>query len=127
MRLYWCEPDGITFRDCGMIHRQCVPDATGLAYTCGGCYTCDGECADVMTSLAHCGGCGRTCAPPDAVGICEAGDCRIARCKKGWADENGDLRDGCEVELPDEGCAGTGEARPLVALAALLLLVRRRR
>lgn len=125
--LYRCDPDGLSFRDCGVVHRQCVLDSTGVSYTCGGCYSCGAECADLLISLKHCGACDQPCAPSDALGVCVSGVCNIAECKKGFADENGDVRDGCEVELPDEGCSSLGQARPLCALIALLLLRRRRR
>jgi hypothetical protein len=125
--LYRCTPDGLTFRDCGVIHRQCVTNATDGTFTCGGCYTCGAECADLMVSLKHCGACDQPCAPADAVGVCVSGICSIEKCKKGFADENGDVRDGCEVEQPDGGCSGTGRTRPLLALGALLFLLRRRR
>lgn len=49
---------------------------------------CDGDFAiDVMTDLNHCGGCHQRCAPPNAIGRCDEGQCVIDRCEEGWHPE----------------------------------------
>jgi hypothetical protein len=58
------------------------------------------------TSLAHCGGCGERCDPPHvAISLCESGMCQIdgsqpnGGCDPGYADCDGNVENGCEVNL----------------------------
>ncbi|MBX3250020.1 MAG: SUMF1/EgtB/PvdO family nonheme iron enzyme, partial [Myxococcales bacterium] len=60
---------------------------------------CDGEIdegIDTQTSIDHCGGCGMSCRPPRAFGVCTAGVCGIERCDVGWLDLDEDPTNGCE-------------------------------
>jgi hypothetical protein len=72
----------------------------------------DGCEADLRTSAAHCGACGRACNPPNATGTCAAGACAVARCDDGFADCDANPANGCEVNLRSDPshCAGCGMA-----------------
>jgi hypothetical protein len=62
---------------------------------------CGNSCVDLRTNLSHCGGCGILCLDnnvKNGVGTCSYGTCGFV-CKQGWGDCNGDLTDGCEVNL----------------------------
>ena len=107
-----CEVDlRVTVGRCGMCGNACPAranaDATCAAgrcgFTCtGGFLDCDGMEAngcevDPRTSVTHCGGCGRACAPANATGVCVAGACGVGACEAGAADCNMTPGDGCEV------------------------------
>jgi hypothetical protein len=69
---------------------------------------CNGVCADVTDDVRHCGACDARCAPPGGVGLCREGACFMAGCRPGFGDCNGDLSDGCEVDLrSDRNRCGT--------------------
>ena len=57
---------------------------------------CGETCVDVSTDAKHCGSCGAAC--PDANGkpTCEKGACKLA-CTTGFADCDGDPKNGCEI------------------------------
>lgn len=95
---------------------RCDPET----HTCGGCKSdadcpsgnacCDGQCFDVKTSSAHCGGCGKACpAPAHSVMKCEASTCKVASCDAGWADCGG-ADDGCETDINtrSDACGACG-------------------
>lgn len=72
---------------------------------------CDGrvdEGFDLQRDLAHCGGCGRVCAPAHAAAQCDAGVCRIATCNEGFVDADGQVANGCEVECAVNGAGVPG-------------------
>ncbi|HEY8429779.1 MAG TPA: DUF4215 domain-containing protein, partial [Sandaracinaceae bacterium] len=70
------------------------------------------RCVHVLGSeLAHCGGCGIPCDPPNATGRCNAGVCEIESCEPNWADCNGNVADGCETPIDtNENCGACGAA-----------------
>ncbi len=83
----------------------------------GGVEVCDGvdddcdravdEGFDLQTDDDHCGGCGRACAPADALGLCVAGACTVAACAPGFVDLDGLPANGCEYACEvagDEVC-----------------------
>jgi hypothetical protein len=109
---------------CGACGRACVVANGTAACAAGVCAVaacaagfgdCDGSpsdgCeADLGASAAHCGGCGRACAPAHATGACAAGTCTIASCAAGFADCDGSAASGCEAETATDparcgGCA----------------------
>ncbi len=109
-----CEVDvNATTAHCGACGRACASRPNGLpgclAGACvlaclAGFSDCDGDVTtgcevDTRVSAAHCGGCGRACAPAHATGACSAGGCSIAACESGWGDCDGVASNGCEVDL----------------------------
>lgn len=80
--------------------------STGTGSCDGGMVLCDGVCADLDSDPANCGQCGRTCIIAGGEAACDAGDCALGSCDVGFADCDGDLTNGCELEV---GCqAGDG-------------------
>ena len=86
-------------------------DCDGLAST--GCET------DLSRSVLHCGGCNAACTNAHGGSACSAGSC-VASCTVGFADCDGDQRNGCETSLDTASdcgacgsvCSATG-GRPL--------------
>ncbi len=88
-----------------------VPPPPVDVVTCaGGATLCGAVCASTMTDLAHCGGCGRACAPANATAMCTGGACRVARCNTGFVDCDGEAANGCEsAPMTDaRNCGGCG-------------------
>ncbi len=108
--------------DCGACGRACAPpNATGrctvgvcaISTCAAGFSDCDHTLANgcevsTATSLAHCGMCGRGCAPINAVASCAAGACGFTGCNTGFANCNGNLADGCELNLSTARAAPAG-------------------
>jgi hypothetical protein len=108
-----CEVDVRTDgRNCGACGRVCrVAGGKGVCASgsCGvlrcdaGRADCDSDPAngcevDTQTATAHCGGCGRACAPRShAAASCAAGACAYT-CDAGFADCDGEAGNGCEVD-----------------------------
>ncbi|MFO0601898.1 MAG: FG-GAP-like repeat-containing protein [Polyangiales bacterium] len=102
-----------TAAHCGACGRACsLPNATascaagacGVASCNAGFGNCDGNpangCeANLATTAAHCGACGRACSLPNATAACSAGGCVVASCNAGFGDCDGDPANGCEVNL----------------------------
>jgi hypothetical protein len=63
---------------------------------------------DLVTSIDHCGQCGRSCAVSNATTNCVAGACEIAQCASHFADCDGSPANGCEVNLLSDpaNCGG---------------------
>lgn len=106
--------DPLTNADhCGECGNPCDDVHNGLgacvdgecSFTCGiGFASCnglsdDGCEVDLASDAAHCGDCDTICLFANAVPKCEAAVCGIAMCAPGFADCNGMLADGCEVDL----------------------------
>lgn len=115
-----CETDvRVTLEHCGACGRACENEngstrcADGECRpTCGeGFADCDGEpgngCeTDLGSSARHCGVCGARCNPANATGECVDGVCTAA-CDEGFADCNGLVDDGCEVDLSSPSTCGS--------------------
>jgi hypothetical protein len=127
-----CEIDTSTDVDhCGGCDMPCAftsgsPHATLTCVdsACGtDCATDFGDCdgnyqngceAPLLTTAAHCDGCGNDCAtllPHVATGSCSGGVCDVVTCDSGWEDCDGDPANGCERDNaalgpchPDANC-----------------------
>jgi hypothetical protein len=76
-----------------------------------GTRSCDGVCVATGDPAYGCGdpSC-RPCASEHASAACHGGECALASCDRGYADCNGDARDGCEVDLSKpESCGRCAE------------------
>jgi hypothetical protein len=77
---------------------------------------CDGAApngceAKLLTSQAHCGGCGKACKLSNAAAACSAGVCQVVSCLAGFADCDALQANGCEADLSlAENCGGCGKA-----------------
>jgi hypothetical protein len=124
-----CVDLGTSLAHCGACDRGCAP-APGAAPRCAGgvcgggpCFVgladCDGDRAngcevDTASRLDHCGACGARCpAYAHSVPSCEAGSCATT-CAAGFADCDGNVDNGCEVELATSvlHCGACGRACP---------------
>ncbi|MDB4929279.1 MAG: uncharacterized protein JWM10_1763 [Myxococcaceae bacterium] len=109
-----CETDTRTnVSNCGTCSTVCAgaPNAVAAcsagacALTCtAGFAECDGNAVngcevDTRTSATHCGGCGRTCALPNATAGCAASLCTVTACAANFADCDLDPSNGCEADL----------------------------
>lgn len=81
------------------------PCATGLA-------CCANACADLQTSLAHCGVCGTACQAVNNSSVCTAGVCSILSCNAGYTDCDRNAITGCEVSTATDpsNCGVCGAA-----------------
>lgn len=81
---------------------RCVAGRCGIGACNSGHADCDGQaetgCEVDTSTLLDCGGCGRSCAPPNATGVCDSGECRVDQCDAGHADCDRDPSNGCEVD-----------------------------
>ncbi|MBL8916930.1 MAG: hypothetical protein JNM17_39870 [Archangium sp.] len=101
--------------NCGMCGLVCnVPGNTVSSYACVGGVCGIGTCAmgrsncnqqyadgceiDVTTDVSHCGQCMNACMTPNGTPACVVGACRIGTCNQGFANCNGQIPDGCEVD-----------------------------
>jgi hypothetical protein len=67
---------------------------------------CDGDIDETFnfnTDEQNCGRCGRICDFPNAVPICQGGNCQIFACLSGYVDANGIRSDGCEYQCTPSG------------------------
>ncbi|MDP3214924.1 MAG: hypothetical protein Q8S73_12520, partial [Deltaproteobacteria bacterium] len=66
---------------------------------------------NVQGDLANCGACGRACgAVANGTGTCSAGACRVASCASGFADCDGLVPNGCELNTTSDenNCGACG-------------------
>jgi len=74
----------------------------------------DGCETNLSTDPRSCGRCGARCEPPNAVGVCTAGACRVQSCAGNFGDCNGNPADGCETFLITQAnCGMCGRACPV--------------
>jgi hypothetical protein len=117
-----CETDVRLDREnCGACGRACENENGSTRCVEGECQPscgagfedCDGDplngCeTDLGSSVRHCGACGARCNPESASGECVDGVCTAA-CDSGFADCNGLVEDGCEVDLASPSTCGNCE------------------
>ncbi|MBL8600508.1 MAG: hypothetical protein JNK72_01145 [Myxococcales bacterium] len=98
-------------RNCGACGQVCPTGPNAVARCNGGvcastCASGFGDCdsdpsngceAALGTSTSHCGACGVVCVTPNATPSCNAGACVVGACRAGFADCDGDPRNGCET------------------------------
>lgn len=129
-----CEASLLSPATCGACATACSPgQGCGVNYQNGSAIECmcgPGKkncgtseypfCTDITTDAANCGGCGIWCGVYFVQGgfslshytsQCTAGSCSLG-CEQGWADCNGSLEDGCEVNVAfdPKNCGGCGKA-----------------
>ncbi len=107
----YCANVSVDPANCGSCGNVCT-----LAHATEGCgggactvQRCDagfGDCdnvastgceANLNTSAANCGACGRACALANATSACTSGACTVSACSTGYLDCDGIAADGCEV------------------------------
>ena len=107
-----CETSlGSSAAHCGACGRACAAGqvcrdgaCAATTVTCAaGRGNCDGDDAnrcevDLDSSTAHCGGCGRACAPPNATPRCVMGACAVRDCAGSYANCDGSQANGCETD-----------------------------
>ena len=123
-----CETPLTTMENCGACGNACAPgqvcarvsmteircvdtcDKQGLT-DCGNAGEYGGGCRDFNNDKHYCGSCVNDCpnAGPHQAIVCNKGSCEYP-CDVGWADCNGDLADGCEVNtmVNPSNCGGCG-------------------
>ncbi|MDO9016936.1 MAG: hypothetical protein Q8S73_20275 [Deltaproteobacteria bacterium] len=89
-------------------------------FACGaGFGDCDGAadngCETALDTEADCGGCGQSCRPTHAAGVCRAGACGIVRCEAGFGDCDTDASNGCEAALDTAAHCGACETACVAA------------
>jgi hypothetical protein len=109
-----CEINGATdLTNCGMCGNVCVvangtPGCTNSKCVVAGCnpgfQDCNGQVADgcevnITNSAANCGTCGNACITPNAMPACSNTMCQIGVCNAGFKDCDGQVPDGCEVNI----------------------------
>lgn len=107
-------PDAARCGLCAVRPNAIAGCATGACtYTCeAGFADCDGILANgcevnTGSSATNCGGCGVSCARPNATGTCAAGRCAIT-CARGFADCDRTPENGCEVNIASSATAHCG-------------------
>lgn len=98
--------------NCGGCGKACAPANAVPACSKGICSaTCvagfgncdallDNGCeANLKTDASNCDTCGTKCSITNATAICNSGKCAIGSCKPGFADCDGDVSNGCEVNI----------------------------
>ena len=62
----------------------------------------DGCEVNILLNVQHCGGCGQPCpSAPHTIPVCNNGAC-TATCNSGFANCNGGIADGCEIDLRND-------------------------
>lgn len=112
-RVNGCETDtSKNVNNCGACGKVC--DTTGGSAKCtagvcsisnctGGLGDCDTnplDCeTDERTDVNNCGGCGIACVIPNGVPSCVASACKVGSCSPGYADCDGNPKNGCEINI----------------------------
>jgi hypothetical protein len=83
---------------------RCAAGACGVDHCNPGFADCDGLASngcevDTGTDATHCGSCANRCSLANSTGACVAGACTVGACAPSFANCDGDLANGCEVDL----------------------------
>ena len=90
---------------CDPVERLCTGTECVEGY--GDCSTEEAGCETALTTATDCGACGTPCAAEGATTSCDTGTCEITGCMDGFANCDGMIDTGCEVDLatPPTTCA----------------------
>ncbi len=121
-----CETSLTTNTNCGTCGNACANGAVCRGGTCETCKPgevyCDGICTNLTSNDYACGACDNWCnfwpppgapAPPKNMKYgCVDSTCDQLKCNSPWTNCNGDLEDGCEVDLTKDpkNCGRCGDA-----------------
>jgi hypothetical protein len=99
--------------NCGSCGNACPNGGRCFEGVCGcppGKTECNGRCVDLSSDDSNCGRCFNYCEIPEDAGApppnmhygCSGGQCGKLVCNYPWQNCNGDLEDGCEVNVENE-------------------------
>lgn len=106
-----CEQNVATdFNNCGACAHACAGNEGCAAGVCTtavcqpGFADCDAQAANgcevtLASDVNHCGGCAVACQAANGTPACTAGACGVASCNAGFADCDGAVGNGCEINL----------------------------
>jgi len=108
-----CETQtGKDVTNCGKCGNVCdktngVPKCTSGVCGVSNCNVGRGDCdnnpsdceTDTTTSIDNCGGCGVACVIPNGVPSCVNSVCKVGSCNAGYADCDGNVKNGCETNI----------------------------
>ena len=105
------ECDLIAAEDICLAGNCAIGDCLGTNRDCDGVIG-NGCEVNAATDALNCGACGAACDIDNAVEVCAGGICNIGECSGDYANCNGLLSDGCEVDLDSDSrnCGGCGLA-----------------
>jgi len=93
----------------------CVNGACTVAACHNGFSDCDNNPANgcetnTSISVSSCGACGNVCSTPNGTPACTNGFCAVAFCNAGFANCDGNVGDGCEIDTQSDvnNCGGCG-------------------
>ncbi len=81
---------------------RCIVGCDTIRPCAAGQTCCANQCADLQTSLTHCGVCGTTCATAHNVSTCTAGVCSVVSCNAGFTNCDANPVNGCEVDTASD-------------------------
>jgi alpha-tubulin suppressor-like RCC1 family protein len=101
-------------------NETCQLGACSTAVCAAGFGDCNGLASDgceatLATDPSNCGACHNACSFPNAVPDCVTGVCSFSICSTGYADCDGVVANGCEVDLATDvnNCGGCGASCPV--------------
>ncbi len=107
---------GSCTKSCSGTKANCAGGACTDQACAPGTADCDGQggngCEVSLSSAGNCGVCGNACGPfAHATPACMAGACALGSCDAGYADCDGDVSNGCEVNiLSTSDCGRCGKS-----------------